>query len=243
MAYREAKTDAEKKRGKSTDELSFEEALSFFKKRGKEKGASKFRWRGDAYNLDGEKIGGSKKTKGTTSSKGSTTSAPESSARPKQRQKGRGKPNYGEAANKPTETPMGGPRRGRKPSPTRDMREDSDKNSTTLLRSPDRKTQSALKGMSARRERAQEVLSERAANEKTTKAKQDSAPSFSSYMNEKRRENPEAFRANPAGFRKKVREMYNTTYGFNKGGMVRKGNTNYKGKGMFYKSASPKGYK
>jgi hypothetical protein len=235
MAYREAKTDEEKKRGKSTDELSFEEALAFFKKRGKEKGSSKFRWRGEAYNLDGEKVGGSKKSKETVSTK---SSAPESSSRPKQRQQGRGEPNYGESADKPTNTPMGGPRRGRKPTPTRDRRED-----TTLLRSPDRQPKSIAQGVTAKRKRAQEVLSERAASETATKAKQDSAPSFADYMNEKRRENPDAFRTDPSGFRKKVREMYDTTYGFNKGGMVRQGKTDYKGKGMFYKSASPRGYK
>lgn len=179
----------------------------------------------------------------STKSPSSSSSAPTESKRPKQRQTGRGKglyemgrraieqPDYDE----PVESTMGGPRRGRKPMPTRDRRE-----GTTLLRSPDRKP---AEGVTAKRERAKEVLSERRANEATTKAKQDSAPTFSSYMNEKRKENPEAFREDPSGFTQKMRDMYNTTFGFNKGGMVRKGGTSYKDKGMFYKSASPRGYK
>jgi hypothetical protein len=242
MAYREAKTDKEKKRGKSTDELSLEEAKAFFSKKGKDKGSTKFRWRGDVYTTDGKKIGGGPKSKETTSTRSS--SAPSESSkpkarpetkpttRPKARQTGRGD-GVTEMARRALD----------KPAPTREMRKDTEDNKTTLIRSPDRKPTSIADSVSQKRSRAKQVLSERASTEAATKAKQDSAPSFSSYMNEKRKEDPDAFRSDPSGFRKKVREMYDTTYGFNKGGMVRKGKTDYKGKGMFYKSASPKGFK
>lgn len=178
-----------------------------------------------------------KERKTKTSSRSS--SAPTESKRPKQRQMGRGEPNYGKEADKPVESPMGGPRRGRTPAPTRDRRE-----GTTLLRSPDRsEPKGILQSVAEKRKKAQETLAERRASEAATQARQDSAPTFSSYMNEKRKENPEAFREDPSGFTQKMREMYKTTYGFNKGGMVRKGNISYKDKGMFYKSASPRGYK
>ena len=88
--YREAKTDKEKKRGKSTDELSFDETLNFFKKRGKEKNASKFRWRGDTYNLKGEKI----------------STSPKTSKKPAQPETAQ------VTSDTPVETPMGDPRRG-----------------------------------------------------------------------------------------------------------------------------------
>jgi hypothetical protein len=242
MAYREAKTDREKKRGKSTDELSFEEAKAFFSKKGKDKGSTKFRWRGDVYTTGGKKVGGGSKAKETTSTRSSSAPSeskrpkarPESkpTTRPKARQTGRGD-GIAEMARRALD----------KPAPIRVRQEDTEDNRTTPIRSPDRKPTSIAESVSQKRSRAKQVLSERASTEAATRARQESVPSFSSYMNEKRREDPDAFRSDPSGFRRKVREMYDTTYGFNKGGMVRKGNTNYKDKGMFYKSASPKGFK
>lgn len=159
-----------------------------------------------------------KERKTTTSApKSSPSSAPTESKRPKQRQMGRGEPNYGEAEDKSTESAMGGPRRGRKPMPTRDRRE-----GTTLLRS-------------------------------------NSTPTLREFVLERVRESGDS----SAKAQRKYRDEYKDTYGSGgytsqistgsssrkstrgmaKGGMVRKGNTSYKDKGMFYKSASPRGFK
>lgn len=73
-SYRKA-TEKEIKRGakKTTDELSKAEALKYFKKRSEDTGSKRFRWRGDVYDLEGNKIGGEKKSK---------SSAPEKSSKP-----------------------------------------------------------------------------------------------------------------------------------------------------------------
>jgi hypothetical protein len=113
-SYRKAITDEEKKRGKSTDELSFEEALTYFKKYGKEIGATKFRWRGDAYSVSGEKLSsGSKKT---TAKKPVSESAPKSTSTRPQSRRTEGQirsSSGGRTRYTPTEfTTDGGPRRG-----------------------------------------------------------------------------------------------------------------------------------
>lgn len=172
-------------------------------------------------------------TKTTAPSRSS--SAPTESKRPKQRQKGRGEPNYGEP-----KASSSGPstRQSNKPSKT------NDKEETTLLRSSDKRpSNNILERVQDKRTKAKETLSKRRAEERATERKQESAPSFKDFMNEKRRADPDRFREDPKGFTDKMREMYKQKFGFNKGGMVRKGNTNYKDKGMFYKSASPRGYK
>lgn len=177
-----------------------------------------------------------KERKTTTSvSKSSSSSAPSESKRPKERQKGRGEPNYGEP-----KASSSGPstRQSNKPSKT------NDKEETTLLRSSDKRpSNNILDRVQDRRTRAKETLSRERAEERATEKRQESAPSFKDFMNDKRRADPDRFREDPKGFTDKMREMYKQKFGFNKGGMVRKGNTNYKDKGMFYKSASPRGYK
>lgn len=181
------------------------------------KGASKKTPKKDSDTKAREKP---KERKAVTSSRSS--SAPTESKRPKQRQMGRGEPNYGEAADKPVESPMGGPRRGRKPTsssetPTRDRRE-----GTILLRS-------------------------------------DNSPTLKEYVLERVRESGDSSASAQRIYREEYKEKYGlgttpsspstgsssrkSTRGMAKGGMVRKGNTSYKDKGMFYKSASPRGYK
>lgn len=75
-SYRKA-TEKEIKRGakKTTDELSKAEAMKYFQKRSKDTGSKQFRWRGDVYDLEGNKVGG-KKTEDKKSP------APEKSPRP-----------------------------------------------------------------------------------------------------------------------------------------------------------------
>lgn len=68
-------------------------------------------------------------------------------------------------------------------------------------------------------------------------------PSQREFINKKRQENPDEFRADPSGFLDRMRELYKQEYGYSKGGMVKSGNKDYKKSGMFYKSASPRGYK
>ena len=43
-------------KGKSTDELSFKDALEYFQNRGKETGSKKFRYKGEVYDLSGKKV-------------------------------------------------------------------------------------------------------------------------------------------------------------------------------------------
>lgn len=260
-SYREAKTDKEKARGKSTDELSFDEALTFFQKRGKSKGSSKFRWRGDVYNTSGEKV--------TSSSGGSKRSAPSSSSKPKMRttQKpkvdttddARAARTKGTSVRKDTTDDARAARtnafsrtkKAEKPAPKEYVSSGRGKGQYEMgrraIEQPNyeggkRRTST----MQDRRETAQRARTAKSANERANAERAASAPSFSEFMNKKRRENMDQFRSDPAGFREAARAEYDRMYGakeFNKGGMVRKGNKDYKKSGMFYKSASPRGYK
>ena len=167
-----------------------------------------------------------KESKTTTSSRSSSSSAPSESKRPKQRQTGRGEPNYGKEADKPVESTMGGPRRGRKPTPTRERRE-----GTTLLRSPDSTPYEVWKSMSSSERRAAGLP------ESTTAwQNQDVQKDFRAWWRKQLGLSPEVKETTGSSSRKSTRGMA-------KGGMVRKGNTSYKDKGMFYKSASPRGFK
>lgn len=251
MAYREAKTDKERKRGKSTDELSFKEALAFFKKRGNKKGSSKFRWKGDVYSTEtGKKLSTSEKP---SAGRTSGSSAPKTSKRPKARKELQGprKPNVDttdDARAARTNSSRSGPKAQTSTqslsSPSADSSPSKPRGDSKPRtgRSRIANVRNTLSNVQAKRDRAREVLSERRKAEADRKAKQDNAPSFREYMNKKRRENPDDYREDPKGFTERMREMYKTTFGFNKGGMVHKGHTDRK-KGMFYKSNSPRGYK
>lgn len=76
--YRKAtEKDIAKGKGKSTDELTLAEATAYFNKRSAETGAKKFRYKGEVYDLSGEKAA----AKPAASS--SSSSAPTTSKRPK----------------------------------------------------------------------------------------------------------------------------------------------------------------
>jgi hypothetical protein len=161
------------------------------------------------------------------------SSALESSPRPKQRQTGRGEPNYGEAADTPTITPMGGPRRGRKPASASD--EDS---FSSRVDSARKETQRLLKetapidrGISYEEWEAMTRAERRAAGLPLTKV---------GWQNQR-----QTYRSSePAvstGSRGRAARRGST--GMAKGGMVKKGTRDYKKSGMFYKSGSPRGYK
>lgn len=269
--YREAKTDEEKKRGKSTDELSFKEALNFFKKRGKEKGASKFRWRGDAYNLDGEKLNSTKKS---SSKKERTSTAPEASKRPQTPSTGNRSssekystgsgpradaPKKETTSNAPSVMKEGPTLSGNKTSsggaPINRSRPDSGvKTGYGSLANAKNRMESfkvsrqdkTINGVSfnewkklTRAERVEKNLP--LTNQEFMRAMRlkgaDSVPVVSKSFKDKTDD------ARARATRTNRSRNSPDIPGMAKGGMVRKGNTDYKGKGMFYKSASPRGYK
>lgn len=259
--YREAKTDKEKKRGKSTDELSFKEALNFFKKRGKDKGASKFRWRGDVYNLDGDKVGGSKKTSA------STNTAPKTSKRPQTPSTGNRSSSGGPARYDSTKTRMSsGPstRRGPATDKNKTRRTGGASSSglsitakvypiTSEVTNPEDSVKSGSLTVTPAPKKSRFPGIERivSAFEKLPKGidysnNEEALKLWDAFKKEWQNLGPDARRDLA-----RVRRMFGWGFekensnksGMAKGGMVRKGNANYKGKGMFYKSASPRGYK
>ena len=161
------------------------------------------------------------------------SSAPKSSSRPKQRQTGRGEPFYGEAADKPIKTPMGGPRRGRTPASASD--EDS---FSSRVNSAREETQRLLKetapidrGISYEEWEAMTRAERRAAGLPLTKV---------GWQNQ-RLTYGSSEPAVSTGSRGRAARRGST--GMAKGGMVKKGTRDYKKSGMFYKSGSPRGYK
>lgn len=238
--YREAKTDKEKKRGKSTDELSFKEALNFFKKRGEDKGASKFRWRGDVYNLDGDKVGSSKKTspkKEETSKTSDVTplqNPPEvTSSTPSNTRGGRGD-GVAEMARRALDKPN---------TTKKDMGTDNNR----IIR----ENFSDVKG--GRGDGFKEVISKKVEQSFVYDGKQYDRTGFLAKFRAATDEDKRKMweKLTPGQRRNLNLPIRNLSFSpkgprtsnMAKGGIVRKGNTNYKGKGMFYKSASPRGYK
>ena len=189
----------------------------------------------------------------------SRSSAPESSPRPKQRQTGRGEPNYGKAADKPIKTPMGGPRRGRKPASTSNedtfpSRVNSAREETQRLLKEtapiDRgTTASRFPGITRIANAFSKLKESLPASARADYSSNDEAMKlFNAFKREWRNLGPDAKRD-----LERVRRMFGwglekeggggASTRFNKGGMVKKGTRDYKKSGMFYKSGSPRGYK
>lgn len=77
--YRKAtEKDISKGKGKSTDELSLAEATAYFNKRASETGAKKFRYKGEVYDLSGEKAAPKSEAKADKPA----ASAPKAAAKP-----------------------------------------------------------------------------------------------------------------------------------------------------------------
>lgn len=76
--YRKAtEKDISKGKGKSTDELSLAEATAYFNKRAGETGAKKFRYKGEVYDLSGEKAPTAAPKSSATESKPSKPATPQ----------------------------------------------------------------------------------------------------------------------------------------------------------------------
>ena len=249
MAYREAKTDEEKKRGKSTDELSFEEALAFFKKRGKEKGATKFRWRGDAYSVSGEKLS-SKPPK-----KSASSSAPKStSTRPQAR-----RTDIKALSNPPAveERNLSSTRGGRGDGVAEMARRVLDRPNTAERDTGTdnnriiRKNFSDVKG--GRGDGFKEVISRKVEQSFVYDGKQYDRTGFLAKFKAATDEDKRKMweKLTPGQRRNLNLPIKNLSFSprgprtsnMAKGGMVKSGNKDYKKSGMFYKSGSPRGYK
>jgi hypothetical protein len=187
------------------------------------------------------------------------SSAPKSSSRPKQRQTGRGEPSYGEAADKPIKTPMGGPRRGRTPASASDedsfsSRVDSAREETQRLlkeTAPNDRgtTASRFPGITRIANAFSKLKESLPASARADYSSNDEAMKlFNAFKREWKNLGPDAKRD-----LERVRRMFGwglekeggggASQRFNKGGMVKKGTRDYKKSGMFYKSGSPRGYK
>lgn len=224
-SYREAKTDKEKARGKSTDELSFDEALRFFKKRGKEKGASRFRWRGDSYDLEGNKV-----TKPKSKSKPAPKTSTKERSETKKETGGRGD-GLAEMARRAIDKPSKSTDSGQedKAKATRSSTESLgiDRMSTKRF------TDAEWHEMSRARRRALNLpvsdigwqMSDRRLTAGKVRAEEREEAREEAYGNRSSNRNSRGNR------------------NYNKGGMVKSGNKDYKKSGMFYKSGSPRGYK
>ena len=94
--YRKAtEKDIKKGKGKSTDELSFDEAKAYFNKRAKETGMDKFRYQGKVYDLSGKESASTKAAPKAASTKAapkaaSTKAAPKAASAAKPAEGGKG---------------------------------------------------------------------------------------------------------------------------------------------------------
>lgn len=107
-------------KGKSTDELSFEEAKAYFNQRAKETGAKRFRHNGTVYDLSGNKVSETPSRSSGGSSRSQTTK--QDTNRPKAnpfRKPGGARPTVGEAGSMPAgnKKPATKTQAGNKPNP------------------------------------------------------------------------------------------------------------------------------
>lgn len=105
--YRKASEGS--KKGISTDKLSLADAKEYFQGRAKETGAKRFRWNGEVYDLNGNKI---LEAPARSSGGGSRSAASEGPKRPKAnpaRQPGGARPEPGKAAGMPAAPGKGKP--------------------------------------------------------------------------------------------------------------------------------------
>lgn len=174
------------------------------------------------------------KPKEKPTSKTSTPSrAPSSSSKPKARKETKASKG-GPARHKPIASSKGGPARY-KSEGSPELETEVVRSGGSDRRKETRGRQSILGRVAEKRKKAKEITS--------AGPEQGPKPSLKDFINDQKKKNPGEYRSDPSGFIEKMREMYKQKFGFNKGGMVRKGSKDYKKSGMFYKSASPRGYK